>query len=132
MRGRLPGGLRGRLLVAFVLTSALTLAVVSGILLGPLREQLREQSTDNLELAVVQARGQIQAAWDNEFELGNQVRALRQRTDARVLVANSSLTRDDPLNPGEVVSGFQIDTEIGEPPLEARLVALRAQAPGAG
>jgi signal transduction histidine kinase len=127
MRGRLPGGLRGRLLVAFVLTSALTLAVVSGILLGPLREQLREQSTDNLELAVIGARPAIQAAWDNEFDLGNEVRALRQRTDARVLVANTSLTRPDPLNAGGVVSGFQVDTEIGEPPLEARLVALRAQ-----
>jgi len=127
MRGWLPGGLRGRLLVAFVLTAALTLAVASGILLGPLREQLREQSTDNLELSVMQARPRIQVARDNEFELGNEVRALRERTDARVLVANSSLTRPDPLNPGEVVSGFEVDTEIGEPPREARLVALRAQ-----
>jgi signal transduction histidine kinase len=126
MRGRLPGGLRGRLLLAFVLTSAITLAVVSGILLGPLREQLREQSTDNLELAVVGAQPRIQAAWENEFDLGNEVRALRQRTDARILVANTSLTRPDPLNPGEVESGFQVDTEIGEPPLDARLVALRA------
>jgi signal transduction histidine kinase len=126
MRGRLPGGLRGRLLLAFVLTSAVTLAVVSGILLGPLREQLREQSTDNLELAVTGARPAIQAAWDNEFERSNEVRALRQRTDARVLVANTSLTRPDPLNPGEVESGFEVDTEIGEPPLDARLVALRA------
>ena len=127
MRGRLPGGLRGRLLVAFVLTSAVTLAVVSGILLGPLREQLREQSTDNLEVAVLGARAQIQGTWGNEFELGNEVRGLRQRTDARVLVANSSLTRPDPLNPDEVVNGFLVDTEIGEPPLDARLVALRAQ-----
>ena len=126
MRNRLPGGLRGRLLVAFVLTSAVTLAVVSGILLGPLREQLREQSTDNLELAVIEAQPRIQAVWDNEFELGNEVRALRQRTDARVLVANTSLTRPDPLNPGGVENGFEIDTEIGEPPLDARLVALRA------
>jgi signal transduction histidine kinase len=132
MRGRLPGGLRGRLLVAFVLTSALTLAVVSGILLGPLREQLRQQSTDNLETAVVGARPQIQATWDEEselgsnFELSNEVRALRQRTDARVLVTNETLTRPDPLNSGEVVSGFEVDTELGEPPLDARLVALRA------
>jgi signal transduction histidine kinase len=127
MKGRLPGGLRGRLLVAFVLTSALTLAVVSGILLGPLREQLREQSTDNLERAVISAGPQIQGAWENEFDLGNEVRALRQRTDARVLVANTSLTRPDPLDVDGVVSGFLVDTEIGEPPLDARLVALRAQ-----
>ena len=52
---------------------------------------------------------------------------LRDRSDARVLVANESLTRVDPLNPDEVVTGFMIDTEIGEPPREVRLVALRAQ-----
>jgi signal transduction histidine kinase len=126
MRNRVPGGLRGRLLVAFVLTSALTLAVASGILLGPLREQLREQSTDNLETAVLGARGQFQASWDNDFDLGNQVRALRDRSDARVLVGTASLTRPDPLNPDEVVTGFRFDTEIGEPPIETRLVALRA------
>jgi signal transduction histidine kinase len=134
MRGRLPGGLRGRLLVAFVLTSALTLAVASGILLGPLREQLREQSTDNLEEAVRGAQPAVQAAWPedptNLFEIGNETRALRERTDARVLVANSSLTRptpelDDPVD--AVEDGFFIDTEVGEPPLDARLVALRAQ-----
>ena len=127
MSGRLPGGLRGRLLLAFVLTSAITLAVVSGILLGPLRQQLREQSTDNLEGAVISAGPRIQGAWDNEFDLGNEVRALRQRTDARVLVANTSLTRPDPLDAGGVVSGFLVDTEIGEPPLDTRLVALRSQ-----
>jgi signal transduction histidine kinase len=127
MRNRLPGGLRGRLLLAFVLTSAVTLAVVSGILLGPLREQLRQQSTDNLEAAVIDAQPRIQAAWDNEFDRANEVSALRQRTDARVLLANTSLTRPDPLNPGgDPVSGFESDTEIGEPPLDARLVALRA------
>jgi signal transduction histidine kinase len=127
MRNPLPGGLRGRLLLAFILTSAITLAVVSGILLGPLREQLRAQSTNNLERAVISAGPRIQGAWDNEFDLGNEVRALRQRTDARVLVANSSLTRTDPLDVNGVVSGFLVDTEIGEPPLDARLVALRSQ-----
>ena len=127
MRGRLPGGLRGRLMLAFILTSAITLAVVSGILLGPLRQQLREQSTDNLERSVISAGPRIQGVWDNEFDLGNEVRALRQRTDARVLVANDSLTRPDPLDVNGVVSGFLVDTEIGEPPLDARLVALRSQ-----
>ena len=127
MRGRLPGGLRGRLLVAFVLTSAVTLAVVSGILLGPLREQLREQSTDNLEIAVLGARPAIEGAWDDDFEIANEARALRERTDARVMVANQSLTTTDPFNAERVVSGFKVDTETGEPPLDARLVALRAQ-----
>jgi signal transduction histidine kinase len=127
MRYRLPGGLRGRLMLAFVLTSAITLAVVSGILLGPLRQQLREQSTNNLERSVISAGPRIQGVWDNEFDLGNEVRALRQRTDARVLVANTSLTRPDPLDVDGVVSGFLVDTEIGEPPLDTRLVALRSQ-----
>ena len=76
MRNRLPGGLRGRLLVAFVLTSAVTLAVVSGILLGPLREQLRQQSTDNLEGAVLSARLPIEGAWDDDFELTSGKRLL--------------------------------------------------------
>jgi signal transduction histidine kinase len=75
---------------------------------------------------VIDARPRIQTAWDNEFELRNEVSALRQRTDARVLMSNLSLTRPDPLNPGEDVSGFEVDTEIGEPPLDTRLVALRA------
>ena len=37
------GGLRGRLLVAFVFTSVLTLAVVGAIVLGPLQNQLRDR-----------------------------------------------------------------------------------------
>ena len=93
-------GLRGRLLLAFVVTSALTLAVATGVLLGPLREQLREQSTDNLEDAVLAARPGFEASWPDLpgdlFAVGNEARELRERTDARVLVANRSLTRPTP------------------------------------
>ena len=127
MRGRLPGGLRGRLLVAFVLTSALTLAVVSAILLGPLREQLREQSTDNLEAAVISGRDAIEAAWRDDFAVANEARALRERTDARVLVSNVGLTKNDPTDFSGVSDGFFVDTETGPPPLDVRLVALRTQ-----
>jgi signal transduction histidine kinase len=127
MRGRLPGGLRGRLLLAFVLTSAITLAVASGILLGPLREQLRAQSTDNLEAAVRSARLPIEGAWDDDFAVANEARALRERTDARVLVANVGLTKTDPTDFSGLPDGFFVDTEVGSPPLDARLVALRAQ-----
>ncbi len=127
MRGQLPGGLRGRLLVAFVLTSALTLAVVSAILLGPLREQLREQSTDNLEAAVRSARLPIEGSWDDDFGVANEARALRERTDARVLVANVGLTKPDPTDFSGAPDGFFVDTEVGAPPIDARLVALRAQ-----
>jgi signal transduction histidine kinase len=127
MRGSLPGGLRGRLLVAFVLTSALTLAVVSAILLGPLREQLRDQSTDNLEAAVVSARLAIEGSWNDDFGIANEARALRERTDARVLVSNVGLTKTDPTDFSGVPDGFFVDTEVGAPPIDARLVALRAQ-----
>jgi signal transduction histidine kinase len=127
MSTRLPGGLRGRLLLAFVLTSAITLAVVSGILLGPLRQQLREQSTDNLEAAVRSARLPIEQTWDDDFGVATEARALRERTDARVLVANVGLTKTDPTDFSGVPDGFFVDTEVGSPPLDARLVALRAQ-----
>jgi signal transduction histidine kinase len=126
MRLKLPGGLRGRLLVAFILTSALTLAVASGILLGPLREQLRQQSTDNLQAAVLGARPAIENAWPEQAI--TEALALRERTDARVLLANPSLTRATPRfdDPTEAVTdGFFVDTETGDPPLDARLVALR-------
>ncbi len=126
LRLLIPGGLRGRLLAAFLVTSAVTLGVVSAVLLGPLREQLREQSTTNLEEAVRSARLDVESAWNRGLtDAGTEVRLLRERTDARVLVTNASLTRTDPFT-GDAVSGFEIDTEIGEPPSEARLVALRA------
>jgi signal transduction histidine kinase len=113
--------------VAFVCTSALTLGVVSAILLGPLREQLREQSTDNLAAAVLSARPAVEASW-SQAAIGEAL-ALRERTDARVLLANESLTRPTPRfdDPTEAVTdGFFVDTETGEPPAAARLVALRA------
>ena len=56
------GGLRGRLLVAFVFTSVLTLAVVGAIVLGPLQNQLRDQSIDNLNDAVLVAAPEFRAA----------------------------------------------------------------------
>jgi signal transduction histidine kinase len=61
------GGLRGRLLVAFVFTSVLTLAVVGAIVLGPLQNQLREQSIDNLRDAVVAAAPDFRTALRNEI-----------------------------------------------------------------
>ena len=143
IRRLVPRGLRGRLLLAFVVTSALTLAVATGVVLGPLREQLREQSVDNLEGAVITARGEFNEALARElgketpavdligdaFEVDNVGRALRERTDARVLVGNPALrhetpTIDDP--PGATTTGFFSDTESGNPSSEAVLAALRA------
>jgi signal transduction histidine kinase len=63
------GGLRGRLLVAFVATSVLTLAVVGAIVLGPLQTQLRDQSVDNLRDAVLVAAPEFRAALDQEQPL---------------------------------------------------------------
>jgi signal transduction histidine kinase len=141
MRRLLPAGLRGRLLLAFVGTSALTLAVAAAVLLGPLRERLRDQSIENLHDAVSFARGDFQDAleddpWNERFSFVDPSGALRERTDARVLVGNASLTRNVPGSeppadapedwepPKEL--GFLSDTEFGEPPLETTLVALRA------
>jgi signal transduction histidine kinase len=61
------GGLRGRLLLAFVLTSALTLAVVGAIVLGPLQNELREQSIDNLSDAVLDAAPEFRATTETEL-----------------------------------------------------------------
>jgi signal transduction histidine kinase len=129
IRRLVPRGLRGRLMAAFVLTSALTLAVATAVVLGPLRTQLREQSTDNLRGAVLSARQEIESALAREdqdpFATDNAARALRERTDARVLVGNLSLTRPG-LEEGAVDNGFFVDTETGNPSLDATLVALRA------
>jgi signal transduction histidine kinase len=66
MTGRL-GGLRGRLLLAFVFTSVLTLGVVGAIVLGPLQNQLRDQSVENLRDAVIVAAPEFRAALQNEL-----------------------------------------------------------------
>jgi signal transduction histidine kinase len=126
-----PRGLRGRLLLAFVVTSALTLAVAIAVVLGPLREQLREQSVDNLEGAVVTATGEFQEPLaqygEDPFPLAAAAGDLRERTDARVLVANGSLTRPiPPFEAGDVTSGFLTDTDTSPPSTAAAVAALRA------
>jgi signal transduction histidine kinase len=132
VRRLIPSGLRGRLLLAFVGTSALTLAVAAAVLLGPLRERLRDQSVENLQDAVMLSRSDFQGAlqrYENGdvFALTEPSGALRERTGARVLVGNRSLTRPVEGSADDLRTlGFFGDTEIGEPPREAMLVALRA------
>jgi signal transduction histidine kinase len=149
IRRLVPRGLRGRLLLAFVVTSALTLAVATGVVLGPLREQLRQQSVSNLEGAVTTARADFNAALRADLEDAerddpkgldahgltgeaftvNEVgRQLRERTDARVLVGNPSLVRDTSLFDGddETTPGFFSDTEFGNPSNQAVLAANRS------
>ena len=93
MRERLtPGGLRGRLLVAFVVTSMLTLAVVAAIVLGPLQTQLRDQSVETLNDALLASAAEFNAALGAPDEAERLRRIsqasfeLRERVDTRVLV----------------------------------------------
>jgi signal transduction histidine kinase len=93
MREKLTrGGLRGRLLVAFVVTSMLTLAVVGAIVLGPLQTQLRDQSVETLNDALVASTGEFSAALTPRDEVERRTRIsnasfdLRERVDTRVLV----------------------------------------------
>jgi signal transduction histidine kinase len=95
MKERLtPGGLRRRLLVAFVVTSMLTLAVVGAIVLGPLQTQLREQSVETLNDALVASVPEFQAALHTPVEnetlrfqrVSDASSGLRGRVDTRVLV----------------------------------------------
>jgi signal transduction histidine kinase len=92
MRDKLNrGGLRGRLLVAFVVTSMLTLAVVGAIVLGPLQTQLRDQSVETLTDALVASSGEFSAALradptERSTRIINVSSDLRQRVDTRVLV----------------------------------------------
>jgi signal transduction histidine kinase len=70
MRG-IATGLRGRLLVALVLTAAVTLAATAAVVLGPLRERLRTESVKNLNEAVVAAAPEMEGA------LGEDLAAVR-------------------------------------------------------
>ena len=90
MQRRLPGGLRPRLLLAFILTSAATLGVAATVLLSPLQDRLRQQSAVNLRGAVQDSVTSFQTALDqrdeNPFAVQTAAVVLRQRTNGRVLV----------------------------------------------
>ena len=92
MRERLSlGGLRGRLLVAFVVTAMLTLAVVAAIVLGPLQNQLREQSVETLNDALLASAADFNAVLRTPEEerfgrYGLVSQELNERVETRVLV----------------------------------------------
>ena len=117
MRGRIPRGLRPRLLIALLATSAATLGVTAAIvLLSPLSDRLREQSAVNLRAAVLSSRPEFERALrENDFVVRSTAEELRQRTDARVLVAR-------PFRPG----AFRDDTNPGASRRGATLAALRS------
>lgn len=127
-------GLRGRLLLAMVLSSAITLSVAGiVVVLGPLQDRLRSQSRDNLENAVLAARPGFERALREKgnarlLEVQDEAIALRPRTGgARILVGTAALARPRPENPdADIEHGFVYDTDLGAPTSEATLVALRA------
>jgi signal transduction histidine kinase len=116
-----PRGLRGRLLLALVVTSALTLAVAAAVTLSPLRDRLRTQGVANLRSAVEDALPALNAALlrtDSAVErvsaLITPVYELNARTDARVIVTG--------VNPQMPLA----DTETGPVTRQALLANLRA------
>jgi signal transduction histidine kinase len=129
MRPRLRlsfGGLRGRLLLALVLTSMVTLAAAAAVVLSPLQERLRSQSIDSLRAAVLAARPRFEDALDRrgldrQFALGDEAFQLSDQTGGRVLAADMNLT---PAR-GQTSPGFLADSESGPPPPQAWLATLR-------
>ena len=120
MRGRIPRGLRPRLLLALLLTSAATLgAAAAVVLLSPLGDRLRQQSATNLRAAVLASRPEFEQALreqpDDPFLLRSFSEELGQRTDGRVLVLGPFDAND-----------FRYDTNPGASRRGAQRVALRA------
>jgi signal transduction histidine kinase len=130
MRPRLRlsfGGLRGRLLLALVLTSVVTLGTAAAVVLSPLQQRLRDQSIESLRAAVLAARPRLETAlvrrgFDRQFALNSEAFELSDQTAGRVLATDLYLT---PAR-GEISPGFLADSESGPPPPQAWLAALRA------
>jgi len=131
MRPRLRlsfGGLRGRLLLALVLTSAVTLAAAAAVVLGPLQQRLRDQSTESLRAAVLAARPRLEEALvqrgrvERSIALSSEAFELSDQTAGRVLVTDLALT---PASQDESPPGFLADSESGPPPRQAFLAAIR-------
>jgi signal transduction histidine kinase len=89
-------GLRGRLVVALVLTSAVTLAVAALALFVALDERLRLDERHDLRTAAIEARGGFEGAGGaggvlHRDELRRQANALGLRAGARVTVFDRAL-----------------------------------------
>jgi signal transduction histidine kinase len=114
-------GLRGRLLLALVLTSVATLAVAAFALVGPLTERLRRQNIENLRDSALQARPDFERALarperEREQALQREGLELQGRANSRVLVFGRF-----------PVTSLEYDTDIGAPTDGALLAALGAQ-----
>jgi hypothetical protein len=133
MRGRLPAGLRWRLLLALLATSAVTLGVAALVVLPPLQDRLREQSIEGLETAVNHNVGAFErklveleksktSRQDYRFLLydeSNQVTT--ESPNARVLVQDRTTQPADPDATGQ---GFVFDSELSRPPRRALHMAV--------
>jgi signal transduction histidine kinase len=89
-------GLRGRLVVALVLTSAVTLGVAAAALFVALDQRLRLDERHDLRTAAIEARGGFEGAGGrggvvHRAELRRQAHALGLRTGARVAVFDDGL-----------------------------------------
>jgi len=126
MIGRALRGLRGRLLLALVATSAVTLVVAAAVTLSPLRHRLRAQTAANLQAAMTDVyfplgrtltehklgkEPTLAAAQTVDSQLSTLANELRQRTGARVLVANPWLTHAE----NQLDTSFLYDTDFGTP-----------------
>jgi signal transduction histidine kinase len=97
MRGRRRVlGLRGRLVIALVLTGAVTLGVAALALFGALDHRLRLDERHDLRIAAIEARGGFEGAGGtggvlHPDEIRRQAYALGLRLGARVVVFDSSV-----------------------------------------
>jgi signal transduction histidine kinase len=125
-----PSGLRGRLLIAFVVTSIMTLGVATGVVLGPLRDRLRQQSVENLVIPVRDAGPgfalQVRKPAVDQVGLDRMAFDLSDRVDARVFVSNASWTSRNLATDELEFNTFLADTTFGPTSPEATLAALRA------
>ena len=119
------GGLRGRLLLALVLTSVVTLGAAAAVVLSPLQQRLRDQSIESLRAAVLAARPRFENAlarrgFDRrQFALNSEAFELSDQTAGRVLATDLDLTPAG----DETPPGFLADSESGPPPPQAWLAA---------
>ena len=125
-RLRLWGGLRGRLLLALVLTSVVTLGAAAAVVLSPLQQRLRDQSIESVRAAVLAARPRFETALarrglDRQFALSREAFELSDQTAGRVLATDLALTPPR----GDSPPGFLADSESGPPPPQAWVAALR-------
>jgi signal transduction histidine kinase len=130
MRGRLPAGLRFRLLLALLATSVVTLGVAALVVLPPLQDRLRDQTVETVEDAVTDHAAEIDEAItdvgtdrplaDYYTPLFAPIRTIQDQSGARVLVLHRTLQSSDPEGPSPA---FLYDSEFGSSYTQAMLRA---------